>query len=400
LFRSLLFTCFLLFLSLSLDSKAEVELIIDECKGCHTSNRLLVEERFSNGFGKWKDPQCFGCHQEITEIAIKFNSGVKDQRYYTLPVSDSKLKVIGHYSLSYLNAPLNPVKNSDKRGRFTRLTLLRFLQRPFGQCNKSGECQAPLMMAYPTISQRNIEHFSDWLSPFYENKDNNLEADFKDDLAPNLGAALFNEKCSGCHSDSDLSGYDSVGLSLFSHQWIFNYANRMTHTVTPERKMPAIAISMAEASQLAIFFQNQRLEKEQQLEQSLNEIPNTFLQDDKSALSKSESFYLWKRLWRDNNCVHCHGIEGRANNAFDTSEVGITRWLTNNDPFDLYARLITREKESQFGIGAKVPGMPMTKSPVPTQVTSLLSRWIKNGCINLNEEALCVQNTQNNEKQK
>ena len=372
-------------LSLSYESQAEVDISIDECQGCHTENRVVVEERFSNGFGKWTDAQCFGCHQEITQIAVKFNAGEKDKRYFSLPVSDETLKLIGHHSLSYLNAPLNPVKHPTKRARFDRVSLASFLKRPFGKCDLSGNCQAPTMMAYPKLSKQSLDHFSQWLAASPNNSGSNREAQPGD----GDGEAVFARKCAGCHNDSAVSGYNAVGLSLFSEHWLYQYANQLVTTDTPKRNMPTIEITKAEASQLAAFFDAERLKKERQLDHSLSDIATIFNQDERSPLSKGERFYLWKRLWRDNSCVHCHGIEGRAKRAFDTSEAGIAHWVTNNDPFDLYARLVTRKKESQFGIGAKRPGMPMTKPPVPKEVTSLISRWIKNGCVDLRDEALC-----------
>ncbi|WP_140372853.1 cytochrome c [Pseudoalteromonas ulvae] len=386
-------------LSLSYESQAEVDTLISECQGCHTDNRIVVEERFSNGFGKWTDAQCFGCHQEITQIAVKFNSGEKDKRYFSLPVSDTKLKLIGHHALSYLNAPLNPVRHSAKRERFDRVSLEGFLKRPFGKCDQSGSCQAPTMMAYPKLSKQSLDHFAQWLAPSTKSSSNNVTPS-DDATATLVGETVFERKCAACHRDSVVSGYNTVGLSLFSERWLFKYANKLSTTDTPERNMPTVAITKAEATQLAAFFNIERANQERQLDNSLRDIPTIFKQDESSPLSKGERFYLWKRLWRDNSCVHCHGIEGRANRAFDTSEAGITRWVTNNDPLDLYARLVIRKKESQFGIGAKLPGMPMTKAPVPKQVSSLISRWIKNGCVDLHNEVLCKNNKLNNKKVK
>ncbi|WP_299004329.1 cytochrome c [uncultured Shewanella sp.] len=360
---------------------------IKECNGCHTSNRLKPYEYFPNGFGKWEDQQCYGCHQEITDIAIKFNSGLKDKRYFALPVSDHKLKLIAGNHLSYLDGPIYPIKNIP--GRLSLFSLQRFLKRPFGQCHYNG-CNAPVMMAYPLIDKEKLTVYNDKVS-----KENIFElqggvSKEEKEKNINIGREIFEKKCVSCHKYSSISGYDSVGLSLFSKKWIYSYANNLHDMEHIKREMPAIKLSEVESEQLVRYFFNQREAREVELDNLLQSIPDKFNKNDNTPLSKSESFYLWNRLWRDNNCVHCHEIKGRANDAFDTSASGLTAWLKENNPFDIYSRLVTRRYEAQLGIGASKPGMPMTKEPVSEQVISLLSRWIKNGCLDLNDKALCL----------
>ncbi len=368
----------------ALPNNANAPLLLQECLGCHQQERHQPVARFPNGFGKWQDSQCYGCHQEITAVAANLAAGKKDDRYLSLPVSDERLKVLANHPMPYLKAPRDMLLT----GRTDLSSLLQFLQRPHGRCDQSATlagrgnaaspaqaqsatpsggvkktdttlCTAPAMMAYPTLTAADLSHFSSFIG--VESTEGNS----------NNGQQLFAANCAGCHQHSNNSGYNSEALSLFARDWIAQYQHKAGNSYQ---------MSPLESADLVAFFNNERNSKQQKLDQAVANLGLSWQQLKARQLAEPEIAYLWQHFWRDANCVHCHGIEGRAKDKFDTSEAGIKRYFKAGKGAQLYYRLKIRQLEQQHGMGASVPGMPMTGAALPDPFINLVGGWLKAGC--------------------
>lgn len=348
---------------------------LQECQGCHFSQRSESEGVFASGFGRWSDEQCFGCHQEITQVAANLKKGVADKRYYGLPVSDKRLKALDTHPMSYLDAPTQPF-HQNQQTKVSANSLAGYLRRPHGECNTKG-CKAPPMMAYPLLKDLQLAE----ILPVIE-VDSSLQQ---------AGEAVFNTKCSTCHQTSQPSGYNPVALSLFSADWIYSYANGNHRP--KDTQMPKIALSKAEASQLTSYFLTQRQRQELALDKAQAVLFSNYQALSDKPLPAPMVNYIWQGFWRDTGCVHCHSIEGRAHEKFDTSIAGIKGWLSNNSPFALYERLAIRTLEAKHGIGAQTPGMPMTGEPLPEHLINLIGRWLRAGCADTRQQQHCHQQT-------
>ncbi|PUA29172.1 MAG: hypothetical protein B0W54_00765 [Cellvibrio sp. 79] len=343
-----------------------------ECSECHFSSRTHVEKKFPTGFGRWENAQCFGCHNELTEVATIHQQGKQDERFSSLPISDDRINRMERDPLPYLNAHFDPITTAGHT-RTDEKNLTNFLRRPHGYCAASGVCSAPLMMAYPSLKKT---HSFDTNNP-------------NDRKHSKLGKSLFQNKCSGCHASSDPSRYNPAAMSLFSADWIYRYANNQNIT-KENRNMPQVAITKDESQYLHAYFQSIRIEKEAEVDTLAKKYIANF-QNKNTTLPVSEINYMWQKFWRDGSCVHCHSIGGRATEKFDTSTQGIVTWLKNNDPQQLVNRLLIRHAEQQVGIGAEQPGMPMTGKPLSFTAITVLATWINMGCPDRDLKKFCAQ---------
>lgn len=343
----------------------------EECSACHFPSRTHVEKKFPTGFGRWENAQCFGCHNELTEVANIHAQGKSDERFSSLPISDSRINRMERDPLPYLNAMLEPV-GRDGQLRTTEQNLINFLRRPHGQCSADGVCSAPLMMAYPGLKKSYAYDTSN------SGDKNNNEP----------GKHIFNSKCISCHASSDISHYNIAAMSLFSADWIYQYANNQG-IKKENRRMPAITITKDESKKLFSYFQSVRLEKENAVDALAKHYIANF-QNKNTTLPLPQINYMWDRFWRDGTCVHCHSIGGRATEKFDTSTEGIVAWLKKNNPKMLVNRLLTRHAEQQVGMGAESPGMPMTGKPLSFTAITVLATWIDMGCPDQDLKKFCA----------
>lgn len=343
-----------------------------ECSACHFSSRTHVAQKFPTGFGRWENAQCFGCHNELTEVAAAHRQGKQDERFSSLPISDDRINRMERDPLPYLKADFDPIETAG-HSRTSEQNLINFLRRPHGHCSTNAGCSAPLMMAYPSLKKANVF-----------NSDNPDDRKHREQ-----GKSLFQNKCSGCHASSDLSRYNPTAMSLFSADWIYQYANQKINK--KNRQMPRVEISREESKSLHAYFQSFRTEKEAEVDALAKKYIANF-QNKNATLPVSEINYMWQKFWRDGSCVHCHSIGGRATEKFDTSTQGIVTWLKNNDPQQLVDRLITRHAEQQVGIGAEKPGMPMTGKPLSFTAITILATWINMGCPDQDLKKFCAPN--------
>lgn len=347
--------------------------LVSECTGCHFEVRSQPSSRLSNGFGRWKDAHCYGCHQEIDEISRHHQYGIHDPRYFTLPVTDQRLKMMDKYPLPYLNAPLN--LSAPEVKRFSKLGLMQYLKRPLGRCKQGEDCLASTMMAYPTVTLSDINKLGFTFGTSVKDGQAGTHAQ---------GKIRYQAMCASCHEQSNKSKYSPAYLAMFSIERIASYKHEeqaINQTVT--------RLSQIELEQLAAYFQFTRLQKEQALDSEIAEIAKAYKQLPQKPLKEKERQYLWTSFWRDGGCVHCHGIEGRAKQRFDTSKTGVEKYLSSNRGYSIYLRLNLKALEQKHGIGAPIPGMPMTGNALPPAIIQLIGRWLKSGCENQQGIKLC-----------
>ncbi|HSC66934.1 MAG TPA: hypothetical protein VLC79_04540 [Cellvibrio sp.] len=342
-----------------------------ECSACHFSSRTHVEKKFPTGFGHWENAQCFGCHSELTEVASNHVQGKSDERFSSLPISDDRIDRMERDPLPYLQAAIDPIGTGGQL-RTTQPNLTNFLRRPHGRCAADGVCSPPLMMVYPSLKKAIVF-------------DANNPVDKKNS---EIGHKIFNEKCSACHASSDVSGYNATAMSLFSAEWIYQYANNR-NVEKANRQMPQVNISKTDSKKLYAYFQSVRAEKEAAVDFLAKKYIANF-QNKNTSLPVSQINYMWQKFWRDGSCVHCHSIGGRATEKFNTSTEGLVAWLKNNNPRILVDRLIIRHAEQQVGIGAEAPGMPMTGKPLSFTAITILATWIDMGCPDRDLKKFCA----------
>lgn len=345
----------------------------NECSGCHFVSRDKAATHFDNGFGRWNDAQCFGCHAEIHQISENYRRGFKDARYFTLPVTDKRLQWMEKYPLPYLQAP--ELGQDQKTARLSLSGLKNFLQRPLGSCDVNGLCTAPLMMAYPTISLDEVAKL-----PF----NFGTSVTSYDERQARQGELTFAQGCADCHAHGKVSKYSAAHLSLFSTEQIINY----THQAAAPNQLVA-GLNKEQVSELAAYFSSARTKREQALDAEIANITHDFQTLHAKPLTLKERQYLWQSFWRDGGCVHCHGIEGRAKQRFDTSTSGLEQFLRSGRGEAIYLRLKIKTLEQKHGIGAAIAGMPMTGNALHPAVIDLVGRWIKTGCDNQQGNKLC-----------
>ncbi|WP_330959958.1 hypothetical protein [Photobacterium sp. 53610] len=361
------------------DQRLYKNAIEQECHGCHFENRMKPVGTMPNGSRKWTDQKCVACHTEVDEIARNYRNHIHDPRYVALPVKDERLQSMEKYPLSYLNAPVWPIFEKQT-ARVNRKTLTKFLNTPHGTCS-GGKCAAPKMMAYTGIHENDVISLSKHLDAIP------AESEMERQGAKSKGLKLFENNCVMCHGSSQLTGYNAAAMSLFSADWIYLYANGKS---VEGRTMPKLSVSRHDAYDLYAYFQDARAKNEKALAEAIQQIDLNFDQLPQGTIPPKALHFIWNRLWRDGGCVHCHGIDGRAKDAFSmANRRDIERWLREKDAKTLYQRLAIREKEQKFGMGANPAGMPATGRPLPNQLIKLLGIWIKSGCPNEEDEMIC-----------
>lgn len=343
---------------MALTSHASQQPLPEDCVACHTSQRSVPPERLATGMGHWRDAQCFGCHEEFNEIGKKFVLGVKDRRYYSLPIRDERLASLIKRPLPYGRAPQDLNWNKYERNR-----LLDFLKRPHGNPSK--------MPAFPALAASELAFIPS--APAVTGAD------------ASRGEQLYAQRCAACHAHTEpASGRSALMLSVFSSAWIQRYANGQIKGL--ERKMPPLKISQRDADDLFLYFGRVR----QEAEHSLNlQLENLSPPQGPSSVETRIVNYVENRFFRDGGCVHCHGIEGRARDQLDTSMVGLKTWFAKHDPMDLWRRLETRAYEEKAGLGAAKPGMPMTGPALPAEMRTLILKWIRAECPLSSGERIC-----------
>ncbi len=339
-----------------------------ECRGCHTKNRLLpMDGHHSNGFGKWQDSQCVGCHQEITDIAQAWTSGVKDKRFIALPVSHTSLKRIAKHGMPYLD-----VKKNVNLTRFDHYRLAVFLATPVAINPVEGSTY-PKMIAFPGAL----------------NTEKTKAAEILSDELIDQGRKLYTQHCQQCHADKNpVAKRSLLGLYAFSEQWIHQYSNQLANTTDMNRSMPKISLNDNESKALFHFFGHTFNDQVMEINTQVSRMAEP---KSKAPLNTQQTNYMWNNFFRDAGCVHCHGIKGRAQDKFDlTNNTSLVAWLTKNNPLDLWRRLEIRQIESELSIGHKDSGMPMTGAPLPRSFRDLVYRWTVNGCKDISGNDMCA----------
>lgn len=357
----LIFTMCVSVSCLALSWKSIPKDIRQECFGCHTSERMQNLGKYANGFGQWTDLQCFGCHIEINEIATRINRGKKDRRSYSIPISRPRLIELAKHGLPYMSAP---EELSWEHYETYRIRL--FLARPVTIDGSLGR-KAPLMPAFPELHIETSE-----INKFEP-------SDTK------RGKILFVEKCFSCHHEK--AKRTQLALSIFKWEWLRNYSRGVG--VQEGRTMPNIELTEQDAKDVHAYLGSYLHEQIRLVDLAVgNLVPSTI---DSTPLPDQTIVYIWQGFFRDGDCVHCHGIEGRARNRFDISEKGFQVWLQENDPWELWRRLEIREIEATFGVGSEVPGMPMSGAPLPKPLRDVISRWIGQGCVDPKGKKWCTR---------
>ncbi|MDE1463756.1 hypothetical protein [Spartinivicinus poritis] len=360
---------------------------VDECYGCHTIARVKpIDGVFPNGFGHWRDSQCYGCHREINDVAINVNTGVFDKRRFALPVSKKRLSQLSHSPLSYMHAPQQLVFSVNDVPRFSPEALFNFLRQPVS-LNKI-KVPYTTMLAYPAL---NKQQFNNVISKLNNNQDL-PKTIFTTVAADNTQALkIWNQQCKSCH-ESTIAPYDKQGLSLFSADWIYHFTNGLLEKPGSKRTMPVIKVNKATAKGLQQLFNQSYQVAKQRIHQRSKTVVGKPLKKATKLNDKAIS-YIWDRFFRDGMCVHCHGIDGRAKQYFDTtSQITISQWLRNNSPWEIWRRLEVRSLEIETGIQAHSPGMPMAAPALPKPMRQLFLSWINESCPDLSGKNHCSKN--------
>ncbi|WP_163830652.1 hypothetical protein [Spartinivicinus ruber] len=357
---------------------------VEECYGCHTSSRdQPIDGVFPNGFGHWRDSQCYGCHREINDIAINLNKGIFDKRLFALPVSRKRLTQLNHSPLSYMHAPQQVVFTVDGVPRFEFNNLFAFLQQPVSLNRKNKPFTT--MMAYPKLTKQQLKQIINKLNN-RQNLPNSSFESIKTDETQAL--MIWNQQCKSCH-ETTIAPYDKQGLSLFSADWIYNYANGLVKNPNIKRTMPVLKLTKSTAKGLKQLFSQFYKTAKQTIKKQNESTPDKLINTSTKLNNKAIS-YIWGRFFRDGMCVHCHGIEGRAKQYFDaTNNTTISHWLNNNSPWKIWRRLELRSLEIETGIQSHTPGMPMSAPALPQPMRQLFANWISQNCPDLSGNNHC-----------
>lgn len=360
---------------------------VEECYGCHSAKRMKpIDGLFPNGFGHWRDSQCYGCHREINDIALNVSNNIFDKRLFALPVSKQRLKQLIQYPLSYMHAPKNIIFSINGIPRYDSNRLLRFLRQPVS-LNKI-KIPYTSMLAYPSLNQKELGKVIKTLNnnqPLPESSFNLIKKNTAQ------ATKIWNQQCKNCHETS-MTPYDKQGLSLFSADWIYNYVNGFIQVPGKKRNMPVLNIDKATAKGLKSSFSYVYETAQHSLTKAIQKIPNKPIKQSQKINEKAVN-YIWNRFFRDGMCVHCHGIEGRAKQHFDTSsQASISNWLKENSPWKIWRRLETRAYEIKSGIQAPTPGMPMAAPALPKPMRELFATWAHHDCPDLSGKNHCDGN--------
>jgi mono/diheme cytochrome c family protein len=359
--------------------------VAQECTGCHTSRRTEPQTRFANGLGRWTDSQCYGCHAEINDVAVKRQKREPDPRYFAVPVREDKLAHLATTPLSYMNAPELLEPPGQAVPRISARGLAAFLKRPSTLSQKEGS-RAPRMMAYPSLQPGDVKDVARLLSVRLPAREAPAAK-----LSPAEHAqadALWKARCAACHSGpKPLSGRDGVALGLYTPEWTHAYS-RQPSPHGPERQMPEVPLSLEEAKLLHRLFSQMRAEKERELDARVSQL----------ALKQAASpapvppamvAYLWGAFFRDATCVHCHATSPRAASAFTADAAGLKSYLRKKSGEEFWRRLETRALEAEHGLVAAKPGMPMAGVELPAELRGLVARWVLDGCKDTEGQSWC-----------
>lgn len=358
-----------------LDGHEHASKLTQECTGCHTDARGQPTARFANGLGRWRDDQCYGCHAEINEVATAVAGGVEDARYFALPVSKAKLNRFAQRPLAYMNAPQHIA--APGVARISLAGLGEFLRRP-ARLSESAGTRAPRMLAYPSLQAQELEQIAQLMGV---DSHESLPAEWNADADERRRIAeLWTRQCAPCHmDDKPVSGRSAAGLSLYTPDWIFAYANGHAPNVHERRAMPTIPLTREDAT--GLYYQLRELRK--RAEASLDARTEGLSMDLAAADAKvSDAFvsYLWGDFFRDATCVHCHATSPRASEAFRADAHGLAEYLKRKSGTDFWRRLEIRALEAEYGLVAHTPGMPMAGVELPEPLRRQIGTWVRTGC--------------------
>ncbi|WPB80853.1 hypothetical protein KYC5002_17165 [Archangium violaceum] len=381
--RLALLLCLVLGTAAAAGAGAPVE---SECTGCHTSRRVEPQSRFPTGLGRWNDSQCYGCHAELNEVAALSAKGVRDRRYFAVPVRDEKLARMATSPLAYMNAPesLEPVEGGVPRVSWTRLA--DFLKRPASLSPSQGS-RAPRMMAYPALNARELKAVARLLGVKPPARP---EASVRlSDVERRQAEALWMARCVTCHGGpSPVSGRSDVALGLYTAEWLQAYASGKASSPRGARTMPVVPLSPQEAGLLHRLFGEKRIEAERELDARVSRLK---LEDSaaRGPVPPTLVSYLWGPFFRDATCVHCHATSPRAIAAFTADAEGLKAYLRRKSGTEFWRRLESRALEAEHGLVAAQPGMPMAGVELPRELRSLIARWVLEGCKDPQGQSWC-----------
>ncbi|MFY2562991.1 hypothetical protein ACN469_35685 [Corallococcus terminator] len=377
----------LAFLVLVLGGLASAKgVVAQECTGCHTPKRTEPQTRFANGLGRWTDSQCYGCHAEINDVAVKRQKREPDPRYFAIPVREDKLAHLAKKPLAYMNAPEVFEHPGQKTPRISARGLAAFLKRPSTLSHHEGS-RAPRMMAYPNLQSGDLKDVAALLS---------VRLPARAAPAAKLTPAerrdadgLWKARCASCHAgERPLSGRDAVSLGLYTPEWTYEYSREQMPYAREDRRMPEVPLSLDEAKLLHRLFDELRVEKERELDARVTKLA---LKDAAlpGAVPPAMLAYLWGPFFRDATCVHCHATSPRAASAFTADAEGLKKYLTKKSGEEYWRRLETRALEAEHGLVAAKPGMPMAGLELPVELRRLIARWVMDGCEDAEGKAWC-----------
>ena len=351
---------------------------VAECAGCHTARRNEPQSRFPIGLGKWNDSQCYGCHAELNDVALKHHQGQPDRRYIAVPVRLEKLKRMATTDpLSYMSAP-EALEAPGGVSRMSQERLAAFLKRPSTLSFKPGS-RAPRMMAYPSLGPAELSAVAKLFGV--------KPASSKTVVAPlteperRQAETLWTTRCVACHGgEQPVAGRTGVSLGLYTPEWLSAYARGKVRSPSKQpRTMPVVALSLEEARLLHRLFGERRMEAERALDERVSQLK---LEAAAAPAGVPAPFvdYLWGRFFREATCVHCHATSPRAASAFTATAEGLKDYLRRRSGQEFWLRLETRALEDEHGLVAARPGMPMAGGVLPKELRALIARWVLDGC--------------------
>lgn len=362
------------------------DLAVEECLGCHTVRRNEPQSRFATGLGQWKDRQCYGCHAELNEVALQSVNGIRDRRYFAVPVSEDKLMRFAMSPLAYMNAPetMEPREGDVRRISWERLK--DFLRRPASLSPVQGS-RAPRMMAYPSLSSKDLKAAAtvlDVKQPAQKEPPARMtEADRRQ------ADALWKSRCVPCHGGArPLSGRSGVALGLYTSQWLHAYAGGSVSSPRKERAMPIVPLSSQEAELLYQLFGEMRSVAERELDERVSRIRIEHAAAP-VAVPRALVGYLWGPFFREATCIHCHATNSRAAGAFIATAEGLKAYLKRKSGTEFWRRLEIRALEADQGLVAAQPGMPMAGVELPKELRAFIARWVMDGCRDLEGKSWC-----------
>ncbi|EPX59895.1 hypothetical protein D187_002639 [Cystobacter fuscus DSM 2262] len=362
------------------------DLEVDECVGCHTARRDEPKSRFATGLGHWTDSQCYGCHAELNEVAVQSQKGLKDRRYFSVPVREEKLASMVTSPLAYMNAPerVEPAQGAVPRVSFERLAA--FLKRPSHLSAQDGS-RAPRMMAYPSLQPKALKAVAHLLGVRQPARES---APAKLTVAERRQAdTLWTTRCFSCHGGPrPVAGRSGVALGLYTAEWLRDYAGGKVLSPRQARTMPVVPLSTEEARLLYRLFGEMRAEAERELDARVSRLKLEEAAVPR-ALPPALLGYLWGPFFRDATCVHCHATSPRAASAFTADAEGLKAYLRRKSGEEFWLRLETRALESEHGLVAARPGMPMAGVELPSELRRIIARWVLEGCKDPEGQSWC-----------